>query len=173
MTFNNDLDADVRTLTAFREFRADAERHRFRYFFEVFAPNGADAGLSEDDVPDFVNDSMVRALAGVPSAGRPLFLKIPYFGPRALEDWVAYDPSLTISVLGGSSGTTYSAFRLLADARKHGARAAVFGRKSRTPTSLAFIRMLRAIADGDVAPEDAVRVYHDELRKDGIGRSTR
>ena len=39
-----------------------------------------------EDVPRYVNDCIVRCLAGVCRAGRPLFLKIPYFGPQAMED---------------------------------------------------------------------------------------
>lgn len=169
MTFNNDLDADLRTLNAFREFRAQAERHGFHYFLEVFAPNLQDAGLSADQVPDFVNDQIARTLAGVPSSGRPLFLKIPYFGPRALEDLVAYDPSVIVGILGGSSGTVYDAFKLLAEAQKYGARAALFGRKIKDADDpLTFIRFLRRIADGDVSPEEAVRAYHGELQERGI-----
>jgi len=169
LTFNNDLEADLRSLNAFREFRAEAERCGFRYFLEVFAPNCAEIGLTLEEIPDFVNDSIVRTLAGIPSSGRPLFLKIPYFGPKPLEDLVAYDSSIVVGILGGSSGTTYSAFKLLADAQQHGARVALFGRRIKdSEHPLLFIRMLRAIADGDLQPEEAVRVYHAELGKQHI-----
>ena len=169
ITFNNDLEADLRTLTAFREFRAEAEKCGFHYFLEVFAPNAPGGGLSPEHVPAFVNDSIVRALAGVPSSGRPLFLKIPYFGPGPLEELVAYDPSLIVGILGGSSGTAYDAFQLLADARKHGARFALFGRRIKdSEHPLAFIRMLRLIADGELHPQEAVRAYHGELEREGI-----
>ena len=169
MTFNNDLEADLRSLHTFREFRAEAEKCGFHYFLEVFAPNSPKTGLSSDQVPAFVNDQIVRTLAGVPSSGRPLFLKIPYFGPGPLEELVAYDPSVVVGILGGSSGTTYEAFRLLAEARKHGARVALFGRRIKdSEHSLAFIRMLRLIADGEIEPEEAVRNYHSELEKQGI-----
>jgi hypothetical protein len=169
ITFNNDLSADLRTLTAFHEFRAETEKCGFRYFLEAFAPNAPNTGLLPEQVPDFVNDSIVRALAGVPSSGRPLFLKIPYFGPGPLEDLVSHDPSLVVGILGGSSGTTYSAFKLLADAQKHGARVALFGRRIKdSEHPLTFIRMLRTIADGDIGPEEAVRAYHAELEKEHI-----
>jgi hypothetical protein len=166
ITFNNDLEADLRSLRAFREFRADAEKCGFHYFLEVFAPNSPNTGLSPEQVPGFVNDSIVRTLAGVPASGRPLFLKIPYFGPRALEELVAYDPSVVVGILGGSSGTTYDAFKLLAEARKYGARVALFGRRIKdSEHPLAFIHMLRRIADGEIEPEEAVRSYHSELEK--------
>jgi hypothetical protein len=169
ITFNNDLESDLRTLEAFREFRAEAERTGFRYFLEVFAPNSPISGLTSEEVADFVNDSIVRTLAGVPSEGRPLFLKIPYFGPKPLEELVSYDPSLVIGIMGGSSGTTYSAFKLLADAQQHGARAALFGRRIKdSEHPLGFIRMLREIAEGRIGPEDAVRAYHAELQNKGI-----
>ncbi len=169
MTFNNDLEADLRTLRAFREFRAEAEKSGFHYFLEVFAPNSPNTGLSPEQVPAFLNDQIVRALAGVPSSGRPLFLKIPYLGPGPLEELVAYDPSLVVGILGGNSGTTYEAFKLLAEARKHGARVALFGRRIKdSEHPLTFIHMLRAIADGEIEPKEAVRNYHSELEKLGI-----
>jgi len=169
ITFNNDLEADLRSLRAFREFRAEAEKCGFHYFLEVFAPNSPKTGLTSEQVPAFVNDQIVRTLAGVPSSGRPLFLKIPYFGPGALEELVAYDPSVVVGILGGSSGTTYDAFKLLAEARKHGARVALFGRRIKdSEHPLEFIRMLRLIADGELKPEEAVRSYHSELEKQGI-----
>ncbi len=168
MTFNNDLEADLRSVTAFREFRAEAEKAGFRYFLEVFAPN-APKGLSTEQIPAYVNDQIVRTLAGVASSGRPLFLKIPYFGPDALEELVAYDPSLIVGILGGSSGTTYDAFHLIAEARKHGAHVALFGRKIKDAEHpLEFIRMLRALADGELEAEEAVRTYHGELERHGI-----
>jgi hypothetical protein len=165
VTFNNSLDADHATLTAFREFRAHAERRRFHYFLEVFAPNVPDI-LPDDAVASFVNDSLCRMLAGVPTSGRPEFLKMPYFGPAALEELVAYDPSMIVGVLGGSSGTTYDAFKLLAEAKKYGARAALFGRKIKDAEHpLTMIALLRRVADGQLAPEEAVRAYHGELEK--------
>ncbi len=165
VTFNNRLDADHATLTAFRDFRAYAERCGFHYFLEVFAPN-LDCAASRDCVTEFVNDHICRMLAGVPIDARPQFLKIPYFGPAAMEELVAYDPSQIVGVLGGGSGTTYDAFKLLAEARKHGARAALFGRKIKDAEHpLTMITLLRRLADGEIEPEDAVRAYHGELEK--------
>src|SRR5205085_3428822 len=93
--------------------------------------------------------------------GRPLFLKMVYHGPRALEELVHYDPHLMVGILGGSAGTTYDAFKLLAEAKKYGARVALFGRKiNNAENQLAFIHFLRLIADGQVTAEEAVRAYH-------------
>ena len=62
-------DADVASLEAFAEFRADCAANDFKYFLEVFNPN-APQGLSPEDMPAFVNDSIVRCLAGLTKAER-------------------------------------------------------------------------------------------------------
>ena len=122
-----------------------------------------------EDLGRFINDLIVRTLAGVPQAGRPVFLKIVYHGPKAMEELVAYDPHLVVGILGGSAGTTYDAFNLLEDARRYGARAALFGRKiNNSEHQLTFVRFLRAIADGEIDAAEACRAYHDDLAKLGI-----
>jgi hypothetical protein len=168
ITFVNDLEPDRRTLEAFKQFRAEAERKRFRYFLEVFDPN-VQSGIPPQKLGEFINDSILRSLAGVPAAGRPLFLKIVYHGPRALEELVQYDPNMVVGILGGSAGTTYDAFKLIHDAQKYGARVALFGRKiNYAEHQLAFIEMLRLITEGRVSPEEAVRAYHGILEAKGI-----
>lgn len=168
ITFTNDLDHDYAALEAFHEFRLEAERKRFRYFLEVFNPN-VDPGFEPSKVGGFLNDSIIRCLAGVTQAGRPLFLKIPYNGPGPLEELVAYDPSLVVGILGGSAGTTLDAFQLIHDARKHGARVALFGRKiNLSEHPLAFIAYLRRIADDEIEPAEAVKAYHAELQQASI-----
>lgn len=164
VTLNNQFPADHESLLAFKEFRAEAQRKRFKYFLEVFAPN-VEAGLPPEQIPAFVNDSICRMLAGVPLGARPVFLKIPYFGPRALEELVAYDPSIIVGVLGGGSGTTYDAFKLLADAQKYGGRVALFGRKIKeSEDPLTFIAFMRRIVDGEISAEEAVKAYHGQLQ---------
>ncbi len=168
ITFTNDLDWDYRALEDFHEFRIEAEKKRFRYFLEVFNPN-VDPGMDPKKVGSFVNDNIIRCLAGVTSAGRPVFLKIPYNGPGPLEELVSYDPHLIVGILGGGAGTTMDAFQLLHDARKHGARVALYGRKiNLSEHPLAFIEFLRLIADDKIGPTDAVKAYHDILRKEKI-----
>ncbi|MCS7167811.1 MAG: hypothetical protein RMI91_10400 [Gemmatales bacterium] len=168
ITFNNDPVLDRETLEQYKEFRLEAERKQFRHFLEVFDPNMPEA-VENSRIPQFVNDMIVRSLAGVTSAGRPLFLKIVYHGPQAMEELVRYDPHLIVGILGGSAGTTYDAFKLLAEAKKHGARVALFGRKiNYAENQLAFIRFLRLIADDEISPEEAVRAYHGVLQRLGI-----
>jgi len=169
ITFNNDLDADRETLAAFRAFRAEAAEAGFDYFLEVFPPNLDSVGVEPEHVPAFVNDMLVRCLAGASREHWPKFLKVPYFGPAALEELVAYDPELIVGILGGGSGTTCDAFKLLEEAKKHGARVALYGRKIKAAEHpLAFVAMLRRVADGDVLAEEAVKAYHSELKRLGI-----
>jgi hypothetical protein len=168
ITPNNRLEFDYPTLLAYKEFRIEAEAKGFRHFLEVFDPNAC-GDKCPADLGRFINDLIVRTLAGVPSAGRPVFLKIVYHGPKAMEELAAYDPHLVPGILGGGSGTTYDAFKLLEEARKHGARAGLYGRKiNNSEHQLSFVRYLRAIADGQMAAEEAVRAYHGDLQKLGI-----
>jgi len=95
-----------------------------------------------------------------------VFLKVVYHGPRAMEELVAYDPHLVVGILGGGAGTTYDAFKLIAEAQKYGARVALFGRKiNNAENQLAFVEFLRLIVDGAIGPEEAVRAYHAVLAK--------
>src|SRR5262249_9798616 len=82
---------------------------------------------------------------------------------------VHYDPHLVVGILGGSAGTTYDAFKLLSEAKKYGARVALFGRKiNNAENQLAFIRFLRLIADDEITAEEALRPYHPVLERLGI-----
>jgi hypothetical protein len=167
ITFNNDAVLDREALNDYRDFRLDAERKGLRHFLEVFAPNAPTT--RPEDTPRYVNDCIARCLAGVTRSGRPLFLKMPYFGPEAMEQLVHYDPTLIPGILGGPAGTTHDAFRMLWEAKKYGARAALFGRKiNNAENQLAFVRVLRALADGDIGPEEGVRDYHGQLQSAGI-----
>ena len=165
ITPNNRLEFDYPTLEAYREFRIEAEQKGFRHFLEVFDPNAC-GDACPLDLGRFINDLIVRTLAGVPKSGRPTFLKIAYHGPKALEELVAYDPSLVVGVLGGSSGTTYDAFKLIEDVKKYGGRAALFGRKiNNSEHQLTFVRFLHAIANGQIGSLEATKAYHGELEK--------
>jgi DhnA family fructose-bisphosphate aldolase class Ia len=168
LTFNNDSVLDRETLEQYNVFRLEAERKGFRHFLEVFDPNQPEA-VNASRIPEFINDAIVRALGGVTSAGRPLFLKMVYHGPQAMEELVHYDPHLVVGILGGSAGTTYDAFKLLSEAKKYGARVALFGRKiNNAENQLAFIHFLRLIADSEITAEEAVHAYHGVLQRLGI-----
>ena len=164
ITPNNLLDFDYDTLTAYGDFRAEAERKGFRHFLEVFDPNAC-GDACPADIGRYVNDLIVRTLAGVASTGRPVFLKIVYHGPAAMEELASYDPHLVPGILGGASGTTYDAFHQLWEARKYGARAALYGRMiNNSEHQTTFIKHLRLLADGLIEPAEAVRSYHGDLQ---------
>jgi hypothetical protein len=168
VTFNNDTTLDRQSLEAYKAFRLEAEAKGFRHFLEVFDPN-APGDHAPADVGRFVNDHIARTLAGVTSRGRPVFLKIPYHGPAAMESLARYDSTLVVGILGGSAGTTFDAFHMLWEAKKYGARVALYGRKiNNAEHQLSFVRYLRAVADDQIGAAEAVRAYHGDLQKLGI-----
>jgi hypothetical protein len=168
MTFNNDLDADYATLTEFSRYRQDCIEAGTDYFLEVFNPN-MPRDLPPQAVPAYVNDMIVRALAGVTKAERPQFLKLAYNGAKAMDELVSFDPSLVVGILGGSAGTTRDCFELLHQAERNGARVALFGRKINLAESpLDLISLFRPVIEGAIKPKEAVRAYHDRLAQKGL-----
>jgi hypothetical protein len=168
VTFNNDIERDLATLERFHAFREEAESKHFRYFLEVFDPNVPGA-VAPEILPHYINDMITRMLAGIGPTGRPLFLKMVYHGPKAMEELVRFDPHLVVGILGGSSGTTRDAFQLLHDAQKYGAKVALFGRKiNHAENQLAFVHFLRLIVEGQIGPIEAVQAYHAVLSKLGL-----
>ena len=169
ITFQNDIDRDVATLEAYAAFREEAEVIGMRHFLEIFNPTlpidtgGVDLGL-------YVNDAIARALAGVASAERPLFLKMVYNGQRVMEELASFDSrNLIIGVLGGAAGTTRDTMELVAQAERCGARVALFGRKIWYAESpIEIVRLMRRVAERETSPNEAVRLYHDALAKAGI-----
>lgn len=169
VTFNNDIDADWNTLDQFKKFRIEAIEKNFRYFLEVFNPNIEDCGIDPDGIPDYVNDQIARMLAGIPRASRPQFLKVQYNSAASMEALVQYDTSVVVGILGGPKSTTYDAFKLIEESKKRGARVALFGRRIKgTEDPLAFVEVLREVADGTVRPEEGVKVYREALERSGI-----
>ena len=169
ITFCNDLEYDHATLESYAEFREELADTGLRHFLEVFNP-AFDIGMASEDLAFYLNDCIVRTLAGVASADRPLFLKAVYNGPRALEELAAYDPSgLIVGILGGGKGTTRDTFELVRQAEKYGGRVALFGRKinlAESPTTL--VSLMRRVVEGEASSEEAVRAYHGELQAQDI-----
>ncbi|MCB0062550.1 MAG: hypothetical protein KDE19_10565 [Caldilineaceae bacterium] len=167
ITFNNDFESDWFAQERFKAFRVEAAQKGFDYFLEVFNPN-APVNLDPALMPHYVNDAIARMLAGVPRASRPQFLKIAYNGPKAMEELCTYT-SLVVGILGGPASTTYDSYKLIAEAKKYGARVALFGRRIKDaedqPT---FVKLLRAVADEEIGPEEATKAYHGHLQSAGI-----
>ena len=169
VTFNNDLDADWFSLETFKDFRIEATQKEFRYFLEVFNPNVKDCGIPPEDIPTYVIDQIARMLAGIPRASRPEFLKIAYNGPESMEALVNYDPSVVVGILGGVTSTTYDAYKLIAEAKKYGARVSLFGRRIKgAEDPCTFVEVLRDVADGEIGPEEGVKAYRGKLDKLGV-----
>lgn len=168
VTFLNDLERDTHALEEFLVFREEAQANNFRYFYEVFNPN-IDIGMDQEQLGQYLNDMILSSLAGLTKAERPEFLKIPFNGPKALEELASFDPSLIVGILGGGAGTTRDTFELLSQGERYGARVALFGRKINLAESpLHLVALMRQVVDGAIAPEEAVRAYHGELQKLGI-----
>ena len=168
MTFNKDVDRDVYMLNEYRNFRDNAEKIGMRHFLEVF--NSAVINLSIEEMGEYVNDCILKTLAGQISREKPLFLKIAYNGPKAMEELASYDPgNLVIGILGGGKGTSRDCFELLRQACKYGARVALFGRKvNLSENQLIIIETMRNVIENDLDSKDAVKLYHDKLLKENI-----
>ncbi len=168
MTFNKDVDRDVYMLNKYRDFRDEAEKIGMRHFLEVF--NSAVIKLDIQAMGEYVNDCILKTLAGQISKEKPLFLKIAYNGPKAMEELASYDPgNLVIGILGGGKGTSRDCFELLRQACKYGARVALFGRKvNLSENQIVMIKTMRHLIQNDMSSEEAVKFYHDELLKINI-----
>jgi hypothetical protein len=168
VTFSDDVERDLASLEAYAAFRDEASAAGMRHFLEVFNPSPTlGIGVPEDEMGAYVNDCIARALGGVVSVDRPLFLKIVYNGAAAMEELAAFDPgNLIVGILGGGRGTTRDTFELIAQSARHGARVALFGRKinfAEAPVEL--VRLMRAVVEHQLTPAEAVRAYHDELTR--------
>ncbi|MEM7259735.1 MAG: hypothetical protein AAF404_20365 [Pseudomonadota bacterium] len=169
ITFYNDIDADLKTLEAYNVFRQQARAAGVQHFLEVFNPP-YDINLTNAELGDYVNDMILKTLAGVTSADAPLFLKMQFNGHRAMSDLASYDPdNLIVGILGGAAGTTRDTFELAKQAETAGARIALFGRKINLAESpVELVRLLRAVIENETSASDAVAAYHDHLQAQGI-----
>ena len=169
VTFSNEVRHDLATLEAYAKFRDDLAVTKIRHFLEVFNP-AFDIKLKGGSLSEYVNDCIVRTLAGVSSAEQPLFLKMPYNGAAAMAELASYDPSrLIVGILGGAQGTTRDTFELAAQAERAGARVALFGRKINFAESpLDLVRLMRGVIERELAGAEAVKAYHDILSKKKI-----
>ena len=169
LTFYNDRDLDVTTLEAYCRFRQQAEEEGMAHFLEVFNP-AFPINTGRNELGAFVNDAIVRCLAGVARPEAPLFLKMQFNGARAMEELAAYDPAnLIVGVLGGAAGTTRDTFELVAQTERFGGRVALFGRKIYlAEDAIEIVRLMRAVVEGEIGTINAVKSYHDTLKSQGI-----
>ncbi len=169
ITFSNDLEKDLESLWGFRTFLEDLANNDLRYFLEVFNPQ-IDIGIAQEKVPQYVNDCILKCLAGLTRKERPLFLKMPFNGPRAMEELCNYHPEgLIVGVLGGGKGTTRDTFELVRQSEKYGARVALFGRKINLAESpINLVGLMRSVIEGTLGSLEAVKEYHARLAQEGI-----
>ncbi len=169
ITFSNHLESDLHTLEQYRAYRLSAKEHGMQHFLEVFNP-AFDIGLDGASLGDYINDMILKTLAGVTRSDAPLFLKMQFNGQQAMADLCAYDPeNLVVGILGGSAGTTRDTFELAKQAEQAGARVALFGRKINLSESpLELVRLMRSVIEEQLTAEQAVGAYHDHLSANGI-----
>lgn len=169
ITFHNNLETDLPNLQALKDFRKKATEEQIRYFLEVFNPK-IGIGVPQETLPFFINDCIVRCLAGVTTPERPLFLKMQYNGADALQELTNYDPErLIVGILGGGKGTMRDTFELVHQVERFGARVALFGRKiNLAEAPIKTVELMRKVVKGEVNSQEAVKIYHDFLKQEGI-----
>ena len=169
ITFYNDRDQDHRTLDAYAQFRDEASAAGIRHFLEIFNPH-FDVKTPGSDFASYNNDAIARCLAGVSRLDRPIFLKMAYNGPRAVEELASYDPgNLIVGILGGAASTTRDTLEMVRQAEQYGARVALFGRRIYfAESSTAIVRAMRRVIEERITSAEATKAYHDELEKAGI-----
>ncbi|WP_198663075.1 hypothetical protein [Cohaesibacter intestini] len=169
ITFYNDLEKDYRTLENYARFRDEASSAGVRHFLEVFNPH-FDVATPGTDFASYNNDAIVRTLAGVSSLDRPIFLKMAYNGPRAMEELASYDPgNLIVGILGGAFSTTRDTLEMIKQAETYGARVALFGRRIFfAESSTAIVRTMRLMLEEGLTSKEATKLYYDGLLKAGI-----
>lgn len=168
ITYLNDTVADALALAEFAKFRKEAQAIGFKYFYEIFNPN-VSTGMSREQTGEFINDCILRSMAGLTKAERPEFLKIVYNGPAALEELASFDTTLVVGILGGGAGTNRDTFELLSQTERFGGRVALFGRKINLAESpLDLLTFMREVVLGNLTSEEAVKAYHGELQKQRI-----
>ena len=166
VTFSKNVDYDLAMLEAYRDFRIESVKYKFNHFLEIFNPP-INIGMNIRELGDYVNDCIIKAIAGQTKEERPLFLKIAYNGPKAMEDIASYDPeNLIIGILGGKKGTTRDCFEMIHKASKYGAKVALFGRKiNLSEDPIGLVQLIRKVVERETTPEEAVKIYHDQLIK--------
>lgn len=169
MTFTNNLKSDKASLEAYRVFRLRARDAGIKHFLEIFNP-AFDIGIAHDQLGHYINDMIIKAVAGVSQTDAPLFLKIQFNGAKAMEELTQYDPKgLIAGILGGAAGTSRDTFELALQAENAGARVALFGRKINMAESpIELVRLLRQTLEGNLTPIQAVKNYHEHLKQLGI-----
>jgi len=169
ITYSNDLQHDLDSLNAYRLFRQEILDSNYQHFLEVFNP-AFDIGIKSTDLGFYINDMIVKTLAGVTKKESPLFLKIQFNGFNAMHELANYDQeNLIVGILGGAKGTSRDTFELVHQAEQAGARVALFGRKINLAESpVLLVSLMRQVIERKLNPADAVKAYHAGLAEAGV-----
>ena len=171
ITFNNDLERDrasARTITSSSARKPSARASATSWKFSI--PTVPRCSRSPSQLPDFINDTIVRTLGGN-CAGRPAAVSEDGLsrpqgdgraGPLRSAPGRRHPRRLGRNDLRRVSSCC-------SEAKKYGARVALFGRKiNNAENQLAFVHFLRLIVERQVNPAEAVRAYHAVLLRLGI-----
>jgi len=174
MTFNNRLDRDHASLEAYARFREEALRRGASATSSRSSIPMRRQGWRRRRLPSFVNDSVVRALAGVTSAERAALPQDRLQRGSRLGGVGRARPLAYRRHPRGGGRTTRDTFELLSQAMRHGARVALFGRKINLAESpLEMLGFMWRVVRGEVGAAEAVRGYHAALGKKGLRRAAR
>jgi len=129
ITFSNNVEKNVTSLEWLKDYQVEAVEKGIRYFLEVFN-HQIEIKVDPKILQFNINNCFTWCLSVSVSADRPLFLKIQYNGPEAVEELSNYDTGrLIIGILGTGKGTMRDTFELVRQGEKYGARVTLFGRK--------------------------------------------
>jgi DhnA family fructose-bisphosphate aldolase class Ia len=169
LTFYNDPVQDHATLQAYSDFLDLASRVGIRHFLQLSDPSfRIDTG--DVDYAAYRNDILIRSLAGIARRERPLFIEVDYHGPASMEELANWHPAkLVVGITGCAGGTTRDCLERLAQAEKHGARLASFSRESfACEDPVLMLATMRRIVREGMSSFEAVKAYHDDLRREGL-----
>ena len=166
ITLNNDVRADERTLNAYLNFaREVGNTPGFAHILEVFLPNVNLPGMDTEKRGKYTADSIVRTMSYLTRSQRPLFIKTAYTTREVWQELTQFDPELVIGALGGPRQNTRATLNLAHDVIAYGGRVILFGRTifmEDDPREIC--RVLRAVLDGEMTPEEAHSEYMQTVR---------
>ena len=169
MTFCNEVGHDHAMLRAYNDFRDLAVKVGLRHFLQIADPQiGMD--VEHEDYAAFRNDMLTRAMAGIARKERPVFVQVGYLGPAAMEELSGWDPErLVVGLTGCGRGTTRDCLERLVQAERYGARLGGFSRDSfDCDDPVHLLRAMRRVIRDRMSSFEAVKAYHDDLRREGI-----
>ncbi len=166
ITLNNDSEADARTLGEYLDFAWEVgNTPEFHHFLEVFLPNLPQPGMDIGAQGEYVADSIVRTMAYLREHQRPVFIKTVYTTSEVWKSLTGFDPTLVIGALGGSRINARKTLQLAFDTTEGGGQVILFGRAVFQEDDPRLVcKLLRAVLDRDLSPDEAHQDYQRTLR---------